>query len=331
MDSDTLTRDRLCSGLCLPIAPIAVTEGRFDASRQKLLWRYYATAGAGGAVVDLLGAPPARRRELLESIGAAPAQVEGESFLRIALVDEAESLQLAGELHAAGIQAIAIALDEAATGSLEELLGLFHAVGETLPLIIYPQGSGTRRLSSIEDWRRLLEIPQVMAVCSPAHRPTTVTAIRALAETRRKDICVYTANEINPVVDLVTPFRYTLGTKSIDRRAVGGMLRLWGVFTARAAQLLERCHVVAQRGAIPDELLQVSVEVSELSLALADENYAGIREVLARQQFLLDNRDAEGKLPSPAVIKRAAIAIENHPHLTDFAFVAARLAKWAEE
>ncbi|UUO07330.1 hypothetical protein M4951_03240 [Blastopirellula sp. J2-11] len=331
MDSDTLTRDRLCSGLCLPIAPIAITDARFDAPRQKLLWRYYATAGAGGAVADLLNAPPAQRRELLESIGAAPTEAGGEPFLRIALVGEAESLQLAGELRAAGIQAIAIALDETAAGSLEELLGLFYAVGETLPLIVYPQGADSRRLANVENWRRLLEIPPVMAVCVPAHRPTTVVAIRALAETRRKDICVYTANEINPVVDLVTPFRYTLGTKSIDRRAVGGMLRLWGVFTARAVELLERCHVVAQRGAIPDELLQVSVEVSELSLALADENHAGIREVLARQKFLLDNRDAEGKRPSREVIERAASAIENHPHLTDFAFVAARLAKWSEE
>ncbi|MCC9606001.1 hypothetical protein LOC68_20080 [Blastopirellula sp. JC732] len=328
MDSDTTTRDRLCDGLCLPIAPIAATEGQFDPLRQRLLWRYYATAGTGGAVADLTSGSPQLRRELLASLLAMPNKNNHEPWLRIALVGESEALSMASELRAAGADAIAVALDEATGGSTEDLIGLLQAVGRSAPLIVYPQAIPSRRLSTVQAWRRVLEIPQLSAVSLPSQRQAAVMIVRAMMETRRKDICIYTANEINPVIDLVTPFRYANGNKTIERRVVGGMLRLWGVFTARAVELLERCHVVAQRGAIPDELLQVSVEVSELSMALATENNAGFREVLSRNKIFADNRDAEGKPPSPATLDRVATALDYHQHLTDFAYVAARLEKW---
>lgn len=330
MDSDTLTRDRLCEGLCLPIAPAATTDGRFDPQRQRLLWRYYAAAQTGGAVADLTSGSSEQRRQLLASLTAMPAKTGGDPWLRIALLRETEALAMADALRSAEIDAIAVALDESSGGSVEELIGLLQAIGPARPLILHPQAILGRRLAGVDDWVRLLELPQVATVCLPPQRHVAVQIMRGLADTGRKDISAYTANEINPVVDLVTPFRYAHENKTIERRVVGGMLRLWGVFTARAVELLERCHVVAERGAIPDELLQVSVEVSELSIALAQENFAGLREALVRHKLLADSRDAEGKRPSQAVLDGAAAAIERHRHLTDFAFVAARFEKWGE-
>lgn len=330
MDSDTLTRDRLCDGLCLPIAPTAMTDGRFDPQRQRLLWNYYAAAGAGGAVADLTSGSADLRRELLASLVAMPTKQKGDPWLRIPLVRETEALSLADELRSAQVPAIAVALDEATVQSLDELIGLLQALGSSLPLMIYPQAVLSSRLACVADWQRLWELPQVATICLPAQRQAAVQIMRALADSGRKDVCAYTANELDPVVDLVTPFRYSTENKTIERRVVGGMLRLWGVFTTRASELLERCHVVAERGAIPDELLQVSVEVSELSAALAEDDYAGLREALTRHKLLADSRDADGKRPSQATLDRATTAIEQHRHLTDFAFVAARLEKWLE-
>lgn len=329
VDSETLIRDRLSSGLCLPIAPIAATEGRFDPSRQKILWRYYAAAGAGGAVADLISMPPAQRRDLLESLGDPTLASQDSPWLRVALLDQSETLQLAGEIRDCGFHALAISCHGEPNDLLDELVGLLHAVGETLPVILAPRDDVVRPGAGVDAWRRLLEAPHLVAVCLPANRTTAVTIARALAELGRKDVALYTANEWNPVVDLVTPFRYSIDGKSIERRVVGGMLRLWSVFTARAVELLERCHVVAERGAIPDELLQVSVEVSELSIALAEQGGAGFREVLARQKIFSDNQSLEGERPHPGVAQAIAAALESHPHLTDFSYVAARLAKWS--
>lgn len=331
VDSDTTTRDRLRDGLCLPIAPIAATDGQFDPHRQRTLWRYYATAGTGGAVVDLTSGSAELRRDLLASLVAMPEKHDYQPWLRIPLVAEAEALAAAVELKESGVQAIAVALDDANAGSGEDLVGLLQAVGRLAPLIVYPAAYASSRLSTIEAWRRVIEIPQLCAICLPAQRPIAVMIMRALMETRRKDIGVYTANEINPVIDLVTPFRYANDNKTIERRVVGGMLRLWGVFTARAVELLERCHIVGERGAIPDELLQVSVEVTELAMALAAENGGGFREVLCRNKILADNRGIDGKRLSDETQERLAKALEDHPHLTDFAYVAARLEKWTGE
>ena len=59
-------------------------------------------------------------------------------------------------------------------------------------------------------WRRFAEIENVVAVkIAPFNRYQTIDTIRAIAESGRDDIALYTGNDDNIVLDLLTPYRFT--------------------------------------------------------------------------------------------------------------------------
>src|SRR2546430_14665538 len=93
-------------------------------------------------------------------------------------------------------------------------------------------------------------------------------------------------------MDLLTPFRFQVGGKTVERRIVGGLLGHWAVWTKKAVELHTECRRMAVGGPIPLELLRRSVEVTDANAAFFDaaNGYAGcipgIHEVLRRQGLL---------------------------------------------
>jgi hypothetical protein len=186
-------------------------------------------------------------------------------------------------------------------------------------------------------WRQIAEIEQVVAIkIAPFNRYQTLDVVRAVAEAGRNDIALYTGNDDNIVLDLLTPFCFTNGSRSIERRIVGGLLGHWAVWTKRSVELLEQCHRLVSRNCdIPAEMLLRGMQITDSNAAFFDASnafagcIAGIHEVLHRQGLLEGtwclNPRAELSCGQKEEIDRVYAA---YPHLNDDAFVAEHLDEW---
>src|SRR5262249_9162953 len=124
---------------------------------------------------------------------------------------------------------------------------------------------------------------------APFNRYQTLDVVRAVCESGREDVALYTGNDDSIVGDLVTPFRFVVGGKVVERRIVGGLLGHWSVWTRRAVGLLAECQGSA---AASPELLSKGVAVTDANGAFFDAAngfagcIAGLHEVLRRQGLL---------------------------------------------
>ena len=351
-------RTHLLAGQVVPAHPLALTAARtLDERRQRALTRYYIDAGAGGVAVgvhttqfairqhgmlrDVLALGVESAREwltraprpftLVAGVVGGRAQALGEAELARTLGYDAVLLSLAG--HDAALH--------------EELLAHCRAVAEVMPVIgFYLQPAvGGRRLDH-RFWRAFAEIPEVVAIkIAPFNRYQTIDVVRALAESGRDDIALYTGNDDNIVADLLTPFGFASGDARVTRHIVGGLLGQWAVWTRRAVQLLDELRAVrteatgsptASSGAREyRSMLARGVALTDANAAVFDvaNNFAGciagIHEVLRRQGLLagtwcLDPR--EGLSPGQsAELDRVMTA---YPELLDDDFVAAGRDRW---
>jgi hypothetical protein len=347
----SVLRARLGQGLVIPASPLALNARRgLDERRQRALWRYYIAAGAGGLAIGVhttqfairdpkiglfkpllelakeeLDRAQASRPELLIRIGGVCGATEQ-------AVAEAENLRERG--FQAGLLSLAALKD----ASEETLLAHCRAVAEVLPLVgFYLQPAVGGRVLPYTFWRRFAEIERVVAIkIAPFNRYQTLDVIRAVAEAGRDEIALYTGNDDNIVMDLLTPYRIRVNGETVQRRIVGGLLGHWSVWTRRAVELLNDCHtLIEQGGSIPSEMLRRSIEVTDCNAALFDVAngfrgcIAGIHEVLRRQGLLegIWCLDPEETL-SPGQSEEIDRVCRAHPHLNDDAFVAARRDEW---
>jgi dihydrodipicolinate synthase/N-acetylneuraminate lyase len=344
-------QDALRRGLVIPAMPLALTAARrLDERRQRALCRYYAAAGAGGLAVGVHTTQFAIRNPehgLLRPVLALAAEEldradlhRDEPLVRVAGIcgRSAQAVSEAEQARELGYHAGLLSL--AALGDKDEdaLLAHCRSVGEVIPLIgFYLQQAVGGRALSFRFWRRFARIESVVAIkIAPFNRYRTLDVVRAVAEAGRDDIALYTGNDDNIVVDLLTPFRFAAGGRPVELRIVGGLLGHWSVWTRPAVELLADCHAAIRGGdAVPAELLRRAVEITDANAAFFDAAnefagcIAGLHEVLRRQGLLegtwcLDPR--EGLSPGQAdEIDRVHRA---YPHLNDDAFVAAHRDEW---
>jgi hypothetical protein len=157
-----------------------------------------------------------------------------------------------------------------------------------------------------------------------------------VAESGRADIALYTGNDDNIVLDLLTPFRFQKGGVAQERRIVGGLLGQWAVGTREAVRLLEECRqVVAAGGTVSPELLRRHVELTDINAAVFDVAnqfagcIAGVHEVLRRQGLLagtwcLDPHETLG----PGQAEEIDRVRRCYPHWFDDQFIAEHLDAW---
>jgi dihydrodipicolinate synthase/N-acetylneuraminate lyase len=217
-------------------------------------------------------------------------------------------------------------------------------VAEAIPLVgFYLQPAVGGRQLSYDFWRRFLEIENVVAIkIAPFNRYQTLDVVRAVAESGRDDVALYTGNDDNIVADLVTPFRFPMrqteaggDSQRKTLRIVGGLLGHWAVWTSKAVELLEECHQAAKKGNIPAELLTRSAQVTDCNAAVFDAAngfagcIAGVHEVLRRQGLLAGTwcLDPAERL-SPGQADQIARVSRAYPHLIDDEFVAANRESW---
>jgi dihydrodipicolinate synthase/N-acetylneuraminate lyase len=340
-------------GLVIPAHPLALTDaGRFDQRRQRALTRYYIAAGAGGLGVGVHTTQFAIRDPavgLFEPVLSLAAEEMDRAdaardvpLVRIGGVCGAtdQALAEADLLARLGYHAGLLSLAALASADDDALVAHCRRVSERLPIVgFYLQPSVGGRPLSYAFWRRLAEIPGVIAVkIAPFNRYQTLDVVRAIVDAGRDDLALYTGNDDAIVADLVTAFRFSTPRGPIERRISGGLLGHWSVWTKRAVELLEACHAAAQDTAVPASLLRTGIEVTDANAAFFDAAnafagcIAGLHEVLRRQGLLTSIRCLD---PHETLSRGQREEIDRvyqaYPHLHDDEFVASHLAEWLRE
>jgi dihydrodipicolinate synthase/N-acetylneuraminate lyase len=301
-------REHLRAGVVIPAHPLALDAARrLDERRQRGLTRYYIEAGAGGVAVGVHTTQFAIRdssvglyRPVLElAIDEARSPLAGQSrtFAMIAGIcgHTAQARTEAEIATALGYDAGLLSLGDWRTETEAELLDHCRIIGEVIPLFgFYLQPAVGGRVLSYRFWREFAEIPSVWAIkIAPFNRYQTIDVVRAVVESGRDDIALYTGNDDNIVVDLLTPFAIRTGGATTVRWIDGGLLGQWAVWTRAAVALLAAVKAARASGVVDPNLLSLGASLTDANAAVFDASnafrgcIAGIHEVL-RHDGLLD-------------------------------------------
>jgi dihydrodipicolinate synthase/N-acetylneuraminate lyase len=344
-------QEQLISGIAIPAHPLALTQARrFDERRQRALTRYYHAAGARGIAAavhttqfeirdpkhGLFQPVLALASETLAACDAA----SNRQTVRIAGICGSTSQAVAEALCArdlnyhAGLLSLA-ALHDATEA---ELISHCRAVAEILPLFgFYLQPAVGGRPLSFPFWRQFTEIPNVVGIkIAPFNRYQTLDVIRAVAESGRSDqIALYTGNDDNIVIDLLTEYEILAGQGPVKLRFAGGLLGHWACWTQRAVELVKSCHAAKNQGRLSFEWLRLAAQVTDANAAFFDAANGflgcipGIHEVL-RRQGLLENTHSlnPAETLSPGQKEEIDRVYRSYPHLNDDDFVRENLSNW---
>jgi len=333
-------REHLRLGQVIPAHPLALTEDRgLDETRQRGLTRYYIDAGAGGVAVGVHTTQFAIRdsavglfRPVLElAMDEAKSRADtSRPFAMIAGVcGHTAQARTEAEIAAAlGYDAGLLSLGDWRTEGEEELLEHCRIIGETIPLFgFYLQPAVGGRVLSYRFWREFAEIPSVWAIkIAPFNRYQTIDVIRAVVESGRDDIALYTGNDDNIVADLLTPFPVHVGGATVARWIDGGLLGQWAVWTRAAVAMLARIKAARESVVFDASLLSEGAALTDANSAVFDAPHRfagcipGIHEVL-RRQGLLDGiwcLDPDETL-SPGQAEEITRVERSYPAVTDFA------------
>lgn len=342
-------RERLAQGTVIPAHPLALTaERRLDERRQRALTRYYLAAGAGGVAVGVHTTQFAIHkpevglyRPVLE---LAIEELRGADAIRVAGV-VGRTTQAVAEARLArdlGYHAALLSLAAMPQASDQELLEHTRAVAEVIPVFgFYLQPAVGGRVLSFGFWRRFAEIAGVVAIkIAPFNRYQTLDVVRAVAAAGREDeIALYTGNDDNILLDLVTPFpvdgpaNSPIGRKMLRIR--GGLLGHWAVWTQTAVRLLCEIQAAKEVPTVPGTWLAKAQEITDANAAFFDVAnafrgcIAGIHEVLRRQGLLAGRwcLDPEEDL-SPGQMEEIDRVYEAYPNWNDDGFVKEHLDEW---
>jgi hypothetical protein len=348
---DSRIRNALRRGLVIPACPLALTEQRrLDERRQRALVRYYLDAGAGGLAVGVhttqFAIRDPRHGLFAPLLGLVAEEMDradrrkGEPTVRVAGVcgPPAQARIEAEAVREHGYHAALLSLAALKDATEDELIAHCRELAGTIPLVgFYLQPAVGGRVLPYSFWRRFVEIDDVVAIkIAPFNRYQTLDVIRAVVEAGRDDVALYTGNDDNIVIDLLTPFRFEKDGERRERRMAGGLLGHWAVWTRRAVELLDDCQRIADGGQdIPADLLRRHVEITDANAVLFDAAngfagcIAGIHEILRRQGLLrgiwcLDPRETL----SPGQSREIDRVCHAYPHLTDDDFVRENLGRW---
>jgi len=342
--------EALQKGVVIPALPLALNkERKLDERRQRALMRYYLDAGAGGVAVAVHSTQFEIRKpefDLFEPI-LRIAKEEFDAFvghtakpiIRIAGII-GKTKQAVNEATLAvghGYHAGLLSLGAFKDASNEAILEHCRAVADKIPVIgFYLQPAVGGRKLDVDFWRAFANIKNVVAIkMAPFNRYQTLDVVRGVAESdRAREITLYTGNDDNILLDLLSEYHIAVGDKVVKKRIVGGLLGHWAVWTHAAVKLLGQ----VQKGKYDHDVQKVitrSIEITDTNAAFFDpaHNFSGcipgIHEVLRRQGLLegLWTLNEEEVL-SPGQLEEIDRVYRAYPHLNDDKFVAENIDRW---
>lgn len=330
----------LREGTVIPATTLALDENRqFDEARQRLLTRYYLEAGSGGVATAVhstqfeIRLPQYNLFERVISTVVDEIRLyeeeTGRTVVRVCGVcgPVEQALREAKTARRLGFDAVLLSPGGLNALSEEEMLARTKAVAEVMPVIgFYLQTAVGGRVFSYDYWARLAEIEDVVAIkCASFNRYTTLDVVRAVTLSSRADqIALYTGNDDNIVIDLLTKYRFEKDGRTVENGFRGGLLGHWSIWTAKVVEMFRML-----RDAEPTaELLTLAAQVTDCNSAFFDTAHnfrgciAGMHEVLRRQGLIesICCLDPEETL-SPGQAEEIDRVYAAYPHLNDDAFV----------
>ncbi|HLB74981.1 MAG TPA: dihydrodipicolinate synthase family protein [Sedimentisphaerales bacterium] len=379
--ADSQIIEKLRSGCVIPAHPLALRPDRsIDQRRQRALTRYYLAAGAGGLAVGVhttqfaIHNPkiglyrPVLELAIQTARESAAPQGPGQPVMIAGIVGQTnqavKEAQLAREL---GYHVGLLSLTALRGRSIDELIDHARQVARIIPIMgFYLQQAISEMVLPLEFWQRFAEIPNLVAIkIAPFNRYQTLDVLEAVARCGRSDqIALYTGNDDNIILDLLTPYQFNVNGRTVSLRIVGGLLGQWACWTKKAVEHLDRIKTIRQKTAliptnllalaaesilarikrirlpaapIPPKLLTLAAQMTLANKAIfdADNRFAGcipgISYVLKQQGLLeqIGTLDPNEQL-SPGQAEKIDRIIRDYPHLTDDDFVRENLDEWLQ-
>lgn len=341
-------QSRLRAGQVIPACPLALhDDGRWSERHQRALVRYYRDAGAGGIAVGVhttqfairdpqhdLYKPVLRsvRDTLLEAAGGNET-----SMIQVAGIcgDTAQAVEESEFAASNGYHAGLLTTNAVRDRSEQQILDHCRAVAEVIPLFgFYLHAAAGGRTYSYRYWREFVEIENLVAIKIAAfNRYQTLDVVRAVIDSGRDDIALYTGNDDNIINDLITPFQFG-GT---TRYFAGGLLGQWAVWTRRAVEMLEQIKACRGGGSLSPRWLTLNARLTDANGAIFDVAndfsgcIAGVNEILRRRGLLPSSRclDPQEGL-SAGQSEQLDRVCREHSELTDDEFVARHRDRWLQ-
>jgi dihydrodipicolinate synthase/N-acetylneuraminate lyase len=352
--------NKLRAGCVIPAHPLALkADNMIDERHQRALTRYYLDAGAGGLAVGVhttqfaihdpkigLYRPVLElAAETAKEFAKSPNSSEPVMIAGI-LGDTEQAVKEAKWARDLGYHLGLLSLSALKGKSTGTLINHARLVSEVIPIMgFYLQQTISGMVLPAEFWNEFVEIPNVLAIkIAPFNRYQSLDVLEAVAHSGRADeIALYTGNDDNIILDLLTEHRFNVGGRLVSIQIVGGLLGQWACWTKRAVEYLARIKKIrTDKTPIPQEMLTLASQLTLANKAIFDaENHfagciAGICYVLSQQGLLQEPRTLEphrrqascAEQLSPGQAAKIDRVIRDYPHLTDDDFVKENLTKW---
>jgi hypothetical protein len=348
-DSGSIGRLRahLLDGQVIPACPLALDEGRNWSQRhQRALIRYYLEAGAGGLAVgvhstqfEIREPDHALFEPVLELVSEELDAATEDGVARIAGIC-GRTEQALGEVETAlslKYEAALLSLGAWQADADDVILSHCLAVSREMPVIgFYLQPSVGGRRFSYQFWRAFAEIPNIVAIkIAPFNRYQTIDVVRAVIESGRDDVALYTGNDDNIVLDLLTRFEFQSRGAPVARYINGGLLGQWGLWTRSAVKMLDEIKEARGAEEIATRWLTMNIALTDANAVIFDaaNGFAGcipgILETLRRQGLVPSRRCLDGELNlSPGQADELDRVQAAYPWLNDDTFVEENLERW---
>lgn len=347
---DNKKKKLLLDGTVIPAHPLALNKNRkLDEKRQRALTKYYMDSGAGGIAIGV-HTTQFEIRDKKYGLYQPVLKLAAEEVANADL--QRPFLKIAGIAGPTGqaVQEAEIAVDLEYDLGLVSMGGLpdyseldlikrTEKIAEIIPIFgFYLQPAAGGKILSYNFWKDFSEISGVMAIkMAPFNRYQTLDVVRAVCQcSRYNKIALYTGNDDNIVVDLLTKFRFEVNGEIRYKEIVGGLLGHWAVWTKKAVELFEEIkNIKRNSNSIPANILTKAAVITDTNAVFFDAAndfkgcIPGIHEVLRRQGLLegvwcLNPEEKLSQGQSEGITR----VYNAYPELNDDAFVQQHLPTW---
>ena len=351
LDSHIL--NKLRSGCVIPAHPLALqSDNRIDEHHQRALTRYYLAAGAGGLAVGVhttqfaihepkIGFYHPVLELAIETARKYTATITREQPIMIAGIvgDTKQAMQEARLARELGYHIGLLSLTALKGKSIDELIEHSRQIAEVIPVMgFYLQQTISKMTLPVEFWQKFVTIPNVLAIkIAPFNRYQTLDVLEAVARIgRASEIALYTGNDDNIILDLLTRHEFNIGGRPVSLHIVGGLLGQWACWTQKAVEHLALIKALRENNTpVSHDLLTMAAQLTLANKAIFDaENQfrgciSGISYVLKRQGLLreINTLDPDEQL-SDGQADHIDSVIRDYPYLTDDEFVKENLNLW---
>lgn len=351
MDRHEKALEILKKGTVIPATPLALDENRnLNEKGLRLLMNYYLNCGVGGIATAVhttqfeIRKPEINLFEpVLKIVSEEIDKFEKNNdkvIVKVAGVcgpkEQAVSEALLAKKY--GYDAVLLSPGGLNHLSEEDLIKRTEEVAKIIPVIgFYLQTAVGGRVFTYNYWEKVCAVKNLVAIkCASFNRYQTLEVVRAAALSERRDeITLYTGNDDNIVIDLLTKYKFEKDGKTYEKSFCGGLLGHWSVWTKKAVEIFELTQKAKNTNNITPELLTLAEEVTDSNSAFFDtaNNFkgciAGLHEVLRRQglmeNILCLNPDETMSGGQSEEIDRV---YKMYPHLHDDDFIKENISAW---